>query len=487
MIVLLSTLALLGMMLLAAGPMLRASGIDVIAMQDKLTSDGQFDAATRYAIGALPAGMLWAGVALLALACALWWLRQRDRIAWGSDRAFLAILTAVQATVALIYVTQVHVVPFNDFIWYHNQAVNIVEGRGVISYEGAPTAYWPAGLPFLLAAVYAITGPSLLVARLLNIAMVAGITLMTWALARRLLGPRAARLAALLIAILPSQVLWCSLPTADMLFTVLCLGMLVVVARAPTWRTALAAGVLYGAATLVRPVIYFIPPLLLLYWLLASTPWRKAVALTVLLFAAGSAVLLPWQIRNYRIFGEFVLVSTNGGVHLWMGNNPRASGGFIPETDFITPEGKYIMSSLNEARRDRWAGEQGKAYLRENPAHCLSLWPKKVVHLFYRDSKCVTYPFRETFQEVHPALIAALILISEGVYYALGLAFIVGLFGLARAEGLSARVWLGAGMLLYFVGIYLPFITEGRYHMPLLPIFAVFAAAAARSRPASGA
>ena len=46
--------------------------------------------------------------------------------------------------------------------------------------------------------------------------------------------------------------------------------------------------------------------------------------------AAIAATIAPWSIRNNAVFGEFVLLSTNGGPNLWMGNNPDSTGFYMP-------------------------------------------------------------------------------------------------------------------------------------------------------------
>ena len=60
-----------------------------------------------------------------------------------------------------------------------------------------------------------------------------------------------------------------------------------------------------------------------------------------------------WQIRNYREFGGFTIATTNGGIHFWMGNNPSASGGFIPDDFYISKENKSIMRNMTEIEKDR--------------------------------------------------------------------------------------------------------------------------------------
>jgi len=69
----------------------------------------------------------------------------------------------------------------------------------------------------------------------------------------------------------------------------------------------------------------------------------------------------------------------------------------------------------------------------------------------------------------------AMIVLTEGYYYSLGITFLISLFLLLKREKLSPRTCLIVGTILYFTLIYLPFIAEGRFHMPLIPLFAIVA------------
>lgn len=66
-----------------------------------------------------------------------------------------------------------------------------------------------------------------------------------------------------------------------------------------------------------------------------------------------------------------------------------------------------------------------------------------------------------------------MVIITETFFAVLGLSFLIALFFLVRGEGISPRVWLLCGTILYFIAIYMLFIAEGRYHLPLIPIFAI--------------
>lgn len=83
----------------------------------------------------------------------------------------------------------------------------------------------------------------------------------------------------------------------------------------------LAAGVLAGLATLVRPSTLVAIPLAA-GWL----AFRRRPALALLLVAGAAAAIAPWTLRNLRVHDRVVLVSAQGGVNFWIGNHPLAIG-----------------------------------------------------------------------------------------------------------------------------------------------------------------
>lgn len=148
-------------------------------------------------------------------------------------------------------------------------------------------------------------------------------------IAWRALGPRAGAVAAAVAAVYPPLVWMCAYVLSETLYSAIALSAVLALDlamfRARTHRAGgagtLAAGLLAGAATLVRPVMLFFLPLALL-WIVR----RHRPALAVAFLAAALAVILPWTARNYRVYDRFVLVASEGGVTFWTGNHPLSRG-----------------------------------------------------------------------------------------------------------------------------------------------------------------
>jgi hypothetical protein len=63
------------------------------------------------------------------------------------------------------------------------------------------------------------------------------------------------------------------------------------------------------------------------------------------------ALLVPWWIRNQRAFGGFVPIANNGGVNLYIGNNPLATGGYRLD--------RAVMAQLPSEVGQGWLGSGG--------------------------------------------------------------------------------------------------------------------------------
>ena len=449
---------------------------DPLGLQGVLTSDGAFDQLAVYAFGEIEKGLIYAGLLLIILGLFLFLVDGgRIRLFDWPLRSFLLFILSLQIVLGIIYIASISYVPAADFEWYHRQATNLAQGRSVSTIWGQPTAFWPIGYPMVLSVFYRIFGSKLIVAQILNIIFSCGIILFAFLLGREVFTEKIARCAALLLAFLPSQIFYVIMPMADTPFSLSVLVLLYLTLKKMTYINAILTGVVFGIAALMKPVILFFPLFLFCIRIVRRKKWRPALVHLVLILAIGEAIMLPWQIRNYKTFGSFVLVSNNGGYNMWMGNNENASGGVLPFSAYIPRDTLLWMKSLDEAERDQYSMQQAIKFMKSHPVQATSLAVKKIIHLYFKDSKCVTYGLHDSYEQVPSAILMSMIALTEGYYYSLGIAFLISLYFLLKREKVSTRTFLIVGTILYFTLIYLPFIAEGRFHMPLLPLFAIVA------------
>lgn len=272
---------------------------------------------------------------------------------------------------------------------YHIYATNLL-ATGVYGLTpGQPDAALPPLYSLLLAAVYAVAGPSPTNAVGLNIALdVAGLAAL-WVVARRLF-PDDEWVSVLSVGLMSGYpyLVFQTLTMSDTSLFVAqlyaLLALLVLLGggrpRVPLAAIAAAGGAVLGLSLLTRPVL----PLLLVLavpWLARRIGWRAAAVRAAAVAIVGGLVLAPWTIRNAGVFGEPVLVATNGGSNFWQGNNPRTirylRAGY--DVQWISP-GRVRASDPLGPEADRELLARGLAYLRTHPGDLPALlWTKLLV------------------------------------------------------------------------------------------------------------
>jgi hypothetical protein len=364
----------------------------------------------------------------------------------------------------------VKVIPVSDSNAYDVFAQNIASGYCFCWTPGAPTAYWPVGTSALYALVYWCFGHSYVPIVVLNIMVGLGTLALAMSLARRWLGPLPAVLTGWILAIWPSLIQFTTILASEMLFNFFVLAAFWM-ATMPEWKwlpRSMATGFALAAAAYIRPVALMLAPLAFLQEALIQRRMGRAVAACAVSCMVMIALILPWSLRNLHVFDRFVLVSTNAGPNLWMGNNPKTEGFYMP-----LPE----TGITNEADRDHYFSQRAWEYIRKEPMAFVSRSLEKAVLLHDRESSGVAWNEKGLEQSFGPGVLMPLKLISS-IYWWLVLACAGG--GLILL--LRQRTWLEFVTLpiltawIYFTAVHSVIVTGDRYHIPSDPFIAMLAA-----------
>jgi 4-amino-4-deoxy-L-arabinose transferase-like glycosyltransferase len=325
------------------------------------------------------------------------------------------------------------------------------------------------GYPLFLAACRALFGDRPLAARLVQAVLGTLSVWLVYRLARELApgdepGPprrwTVPLMAAALAAVHPYQVLTSVLLLSEGVFLPLMLAGLWGLARLWTpaggsgsgsgsWIRALATGLSWGAAVLVRPSWALFVPAALLAWVVAGGRGRRmAAARGGLLVVVGFAVVMtPWWARNQAVYGRFVPTAIWVGASLYDGLNPKATGASDMDEFMDSPE----IWPLDEEAQDAELRARALAFVRARPGR--AAWLALVKFARYWSP----WPNAATFRA--PAVLLA------SAAFTLPLFGLIGLGAWDRRKDPRALVLL-AGPLLYFCALHMVFASSMRYRIP---------------------
>lgn len=387
--------------------------------------------------------------------------------------AIWAIFVGLRLAVLLIPVA-----PGSDAEWYVLRAIGLAAGQGYLDNSGAPTAFWPAGWPMAMSVLFRLTGPSVLAIGLFNLASAVLTGYLALLLGRRLFGNEAAaRLGLLLFAIYPNAIGYVPLGLTEVFYTALLLlgCWLVIARRSLLWL--IAAGLVFGFATLVKAqTLVMVPLLFAIDWLRTGDVWRrlpKLIGQGSLVLAMAALSVMPWTVRNHAQLGHWIAVSTNGGFTLLTGNNDTATGDYTPNDPTVTA--LMARRDLDEVTRDAEAKRLGMQWIAANPGGFLALAPKKLARLWLPDGEAewayqAAAPSYARFELLYRAVRVA----NQG-YYALLMLGFAAAFGVMTIRRRAAHQrWVDWWLLPWGVAAYPSFIAivfsgQSRFHYPVMP------------------
>lgn len=352
----------------------------------------------------------------------------------------------------------------------------------VASGESTPRrAYFHSPLyQWFLRGAYAVFGRNLLAVRLLQHLLGALTALLVFFTVRRLLGSDGLALgAALLQAWFGPGIFYEGQLLVDALLPLLvaaCGLAFVHLFDRPTARLAVGFGLLVGVAALGRATVLLWVPLAAGWLILRGRHWGKAA-----LVAAGvAAVVLPVTVRNYVVERDLVAITSNGGINLYIGNNPRAEGTYNlpqglwfrpgdPADDFAGVEvGRVALGHVpRSSELSAWWTRRALHYMRTHPGRTLRLTARKAAMLVdnYEQPQLYNYyAYRE--------LCGSLRWLPGA-----GIALALGLLGMVLAWT-SLGSWRLRRYSLFVAGFalaYLPFFVAGRYRSPIVALICGFA------------
>jgi tetratricopeptide (TPR) repeat protein len=420
------------------------------------------------------------------------------------DRLWLLIIFLVALVVRLVVVWQLFqnnpgfFSPDVDSGWHYAWAQELARGH----WLGTEAFYRAPLYPYLLGVWMSVFGDHLLPIRLIQAvigALSAGlVSLLGW----RLFGRRIALTAGFVWALWGPMIYYETellIPVLIVPLNLLALWLAVGWQRDRNrrlWPWLLVGGIL-GISAIARPnILIAVPAFLWMAWLVSRTKGGETMTLgsrlkPLIAIVIGVIIpIVPVTVRNYAVSDDFVPIAYQGGINLYIGNNPEADGltmmmpevlldptvgwdEFVGTTDSIARTEAAADLSPSEIS-SHWTSK-ALGYMIKNPGATIGRWLKKIFYLFNgfeAGDQTDIYAFTRFSNVLH------LLIHKRPFYIPFGLIAPFALVGMVFAWRWSERTRpLIVFVVLYSLSVIL-FLATARHRLPIMPLLVIFAAMA---------
>jgi 4-amino-4-deoxy-L-arabinose transferase-like glycosyltransferase len=397
---------------------------------------------------------------------------------WSHARTSLFWISAIGFALRLAYILLAHTYKFktdqNDFgFGYEMGRIGhaIAIGRGFSDPFGpatGPTAWEPPLYPYLIAAVFKLTGiythTSAFILLTINSIFSALTCIPMFLIARKCFTEKVAVWGAWGWALLPPVMYWSTRWVWETSLAAFLLAIIFWLAlelgRLDGVMPWIAFGLLWGVAVLTNTsLVTFLP---------ASGLWacykrwragKRSLAGVALVAVFFIATVAPWLMRNYQVFGKFIFIRSNFGAELRLGNGPGADGTWM----------SYLHPTQNALALQQYEQMGEIAYVAERKREAMDF-----IRADYRRFAWISFKRFVYYWAGRPRSSEKSTLVDNSAFLA---SSILAFWGLARAlRKHQPGAWLFFWLILCYPAIYYFVYPHSRYRHPIEPALAILIA-----------
>lgn len=393
---------------------------------------------------------------------------------WSKERVIL-IIAFFSMFVSLAYSFYFRITPAVDARAYDIVAMNIVQGNGfildenlsiekdeVITYQGPAFQYFLAGIYKIFGHNYEAVWFFNAFLRFLSVLFIYSICCRIFKNDDKKIGWWAASIFGFypdlveISAMLMTETLFIFLVVLTAYIFIRCFEEL-------SYINLVLLSFCFGVAVLARSSVgAFL--LVFLFFFFKRRAWKQAI----LFLAIFGLVMVPWAVRNYRVYHVFLPTMANFGYNFFVGNRLGADGEGGNPPELFAAQEKYGMINANY-----WAFDQFKSFVKEHPFIYSKLTLSRAMKYF-------SFARPMGFWFYQRGLGQLLFVLSSVLFGALlfifGFAGILIWFFKERENKLLSYIFSFA--FLTFLSV-VPILIETRYRLPIYPFIAIFAGLAA--------
>ncbi len=402
---------------------------------------------------------------------------------------FIVLLILVAVVPRLVWNWYIQTQPFSDFLHLYNYGVNASQG----DFKGFADFYavfpFKIGFGMILAGLFSIFGSGLWTIKIFNILLSLALVLIIYAGGKMLYGEKAGRVASLLCALWPAQIMYTSVIASEHVFLVLFTGAVLLTLyfiKKYTYKNhdfwngnlmVLGAGLITGLAQLIRPMAMIMLPVFAVFILLYkryradnfisfALCIKSIVLFVAVYFAVVNLINLPVQ----KATGVDITKS-DSGFNLMIGTNSKADGMFNNEDFSLIEKHNFDFEKVQKEAKDI-----AFSRIKSDPVGFAKLalrkfeiqWGNENYGYYWstissQDSKA------ENAVKSHPRIFYA---VSQLFYILIILMAVCTCFYTLKEKRYDSLI-----ILMIFGGLLLSYIfleVQSRYHMPVIPLLIVF-------------
>ncbi|MFA5778957.1 MAG: glycosyltransferase family 39 protein [Elusimicrobiota bacterium] len=368
-----------------------------------------------------------------------------------------------------------------DQIGYDTIAYNLITGNGFSIKPRIPTPIRPPIYPFFLSFIYLIFGHNYTIVRVFQAILSALTCIVSYYLAKDIFNEKIAKISAWLLTLYPVLIVYTGLLLSETLFTFLFIVSVFLFVR---WLKIskiayfVGCGIFLGLATLARPVTILIPFIFLLTMIIIRKKYYFQWFIFLIVFIL---TLLPWSIRNYRLFGIIEPCSIGIGGGLFITGN-MASGLTYNETiekgtklaeNYPGPK-IFIAKKSPDVELEKKLKQEGIKLIRANFKNYILLLIKRLPRFWWTSHSSV-FGVDKSISEYLSEKNYFYIFIRFGLLFLHGIFLISAFIGIILAKENRQNSLILILILIYFTG-HIIFESGPRYHLPVMPFLFVFTA-----------
>ncbi len=318
---------------------------------------------------------------------------------WRRSVWFIVLIALLLRLAVLTFGHTYRITPRRDhfqFGWEMGRiARSIASGQGFSSPTDLPTgasAWAPPVYPYILAAVFKLFGVYSNLSAWIILAFNSVFSALTcftvFRIGQRIYGEAVARAAAWTWALFPYAIYWpvrvvWEMSLSAFLLSLALLLTLRMTGEPPRVSRWVGLGALWGGIALTNTALLSLLPFCLLHlWWRAARRFAQAAG-SILCLTIAAAVVTPWLLRNYRVFGEFIFVRDNLPLEMHMANNGRSEGLWTrSEHPGNDPEAMRQFQQLGEVAFMKQKEREVREFVSQHPARFGAFTLERIVYFW---------------------------------------------------------------------------------------------------------